>query len=386
MHRDVKPENIFLSEDHKVLKLGDFGLARATEGTRSTKTEIGSYRYMAPEVMSSGGHYSEKSDVYSFGLCLIEVVSGKPVFDDIENDKRVFYNKVSGAKPNIPVISEAKFEEVTRKIKTIIDECLKTEEFRAEMHIVLSILRTPSTIHRKEMGPYSEATKTGQTAMKAVRDGLMSSVPTDSQSGQQCSDAGSAPYPSIKKAFRDDRTTSSATEYRPDQQFSDRSDLHCSPITMQAFKDDPTSPSMDTDNRSEEQRPYGSDSPYPTVKQAFKEDPTTNSRSQERCADPLNSPYPPFVQAFRNDPTSLSSCSNRSTGQHSSGSEQPLKEVVTTESRSHERSADRSGSPYPPIGQTFRDDLSSISSGHSRSVGQPGSPYPTVEQAFKDVP
>ena len=66
------------------------------------------------------------------------------------------------------VISEAKFEEVTRKIKTIIDECLKTEEFRAEMHIVLSILRTPSTIHRKEMGPYSEATKTGQTGKLLV--------------------------------------------------------------------------------------------------------------------------------------------------------------------------------------------------------------------------
>lgn len=56
-----------LSEDHKVLKLGDFGLARATEGSRSTKTEIGSYRYMALEVMITGGHYSGKSDVYSFG-------------------------------------------------------------------------------------------------------------------------------------------------------------------------------------------------------------------------------------------------------------------------------------------------------------------------------
>ena len=58
---------IQLSEDHKVLKLGDFGLARATEGTRQTKTLIGSWRYMAPEVMSLGGHYSKKADVYSFG-------------------------------------------------------------------------------------------------------------------------------------------------------------------------------------------------------------------------------------------------------------------------------------------------------------------------------
>ena len=58
---------IQLSEDHKLLKLGDFGLARATEGTRQTKTLIGSWRYMAPEVMSLGGHYSKKADVYSFG-------------------------------------------------------------------------------------------------------------------------------------------------------------------------------------------------------------------------------------------------------------------------------------------------------------------------------
>ena len=56
-----------LSKDHKVLKLGDFGLARATIGSKSRKTETGSYRYMAPEVMISEGKYSEKSDVYSFG-------------------------------------------------------------------------------------------------------------------------------------------------------------------------------------------------------------------------------------------------------------------------------------------------------------------------------
>ena len=58
---------IQLSEDHKVLKLGDFGLARATEGTRQTKTLAGSYRYMAPEVIKTHGRYSKRADVYSFG-------------------------------------------------------------------------------------------------------------------------------------------------------------------------------------------------------------------------------------------------------------------------------------------------------------------------------
>ena len=41
--------------------------------------------------------------IYFLGLCLVEVVSGKRVFDDIENDGRAFTAKVSGAKPNIPV-------------------------------------------------------------------------------------------------------------------------------------------------------------------------------------------------------------------------------------------------------------------------------------------
>ena len=63
-----------MSEDHKLLKLGDFGLARATEGTRQTKTLIGSWRYMAPEVMSLGGHYSKKADVYSFGEFSVRVL------------------------------------------------------------------------------------------------------------------------------------------------------------------------------------------------------------------------------------------------------------------------------------------------------------------------
>ena len=50
------------------MKLGDFGLARATEGTEQTKTMMGSFRYMAPEVrMAPRGHYSKRADVYSFG-------------------------------------------------------------------------------------------------------------------------------------------------------------------------------------------------------------------------------------------------------------------------------------------------------------------------------
>ena len=50
------------------MKLGDVGVARATEGTEQTKTMMGSYRYVAPEVgMALRCHYSKRADVYSFG-------------------------------------------------------------------------------------------------------------------------------------------------------------------------------------------------------------------------------------------------------------------------------------------------------------------------------
>lgn len=53
--------------DFEVIKLSDFGLARATESTLETKTVLrGAWRYMAPEVMQHG-KYSTRADVYSYG-------------------------------------------------------------------------------------------------------------------------------------------------------------------------------------------------------------------------------------------------------------------------------------------------------------------------------
>ncbi|XP_073247828.1 uncharacterized protein [Porites lutea] len=165
-HRDIKPENIFLSEDHKLLKLGDFGLARATEGTRQTKTLIGSWRYMAPEVMIPGGHYSKKADVYSFGLCLIEVLSGKIVFADILEDKTVYDKKKAGENPVIPKINLEEFgEELAAKLRTIVEECLKPGSHRPEMKLVLSILRGEVTSNRNKVELYCVGTGTGTTAI-----------------------------------------------------------------------------------------------------------------------------------------------------------------------------------------------------------------------------
>ncbi len=67
VHRDIKPQNIFLSPQEQY-KLGDFGVAKVASRT-TAGTRVGTFRYMAPEVYT-GQPYGAAADVYSLGLVL----------------------------------------------------------------------------------------------------------------------------------------------------------------------------------------------------------------------------------------------------------------------------------------------------------------------------
>ncbi|XP_055736243.1 ribosomal protein S6 kinase-related protein-like isoform X1 [Salvelinus fontinalis] len=75
MHRDVKMENVLLS-DQGHLRLTDFGLSRRLERGSRAFTICGTIQYMAPEVLS-GGPYSHAADWWSLGVLLFSLVAGK---------------------------------------------------------------------------------------------------------------------------------------------------------------------------------------------------------------------------------------------------------------------------------------------------------------------
>lgn len=83
VHRDVKPQNIFVMPDGTI-KLGDFGIAEM-ENVESLKIKskeiIGSVHYLAPEI-SKGGSASVQSDIYAAGVTFFEMVTGKVPYSE----------------------------------------------------------------------------------------------------------------------------------------------------------------------------------------------------------------------------------------------------------------------------------------------------------------
>ena len=69
VHRDIKPDNIFIDEEGH-FKLGDFGTARVLEVTGNASTKTGTPNYMAPEVYTKLVRYDQTVDIYSLGIML----------------------------------------------------------------------------------------------------------------------------------------------------------------------------------------------------------------------------------------------------------------------------------------------------------------------------
>ena len=121
IHRDVKPENIFVSRFGD-FKLGDFGIAREQAHTMSNMSKKGTYFYMAPEIYK-GEKYDSSIDIYSLGIVLYKLMNQNRLpFLSLDKQLITYRDKetalarrMAGEKMPAPVNASAAFSHIILK-------------------------------------------------------------------------------------------------------------------------------------------------------------------------------------------------------------------------------------------------------------------------------
>ncbi|MBX3275408.1 MAG: serine/threonine protein kinase [Sandaracinaceae bacterium] len=121
-HRDVTPGNVLIGLNG-IVKIADFGLARAMDRARITRPEMvkGKTGYVAPEMLDDGLEASAQSDMFSLGVVLWEVLASRPLFraahdlDSLRNVIKCEVPSLAEIRPDLPPALVGTIERALRR-------------------------------------------------------------------------------------------------------------------------------------------------------------------------------------------------------------------------------------------------------------------------------
>jgi tetratricopeptide (TPR) repeat protein len=125
VHRDVKPENVMVGDDHVFLT--DFGIAKPLDRTRDPQLTaagalVGTPAYIAPEQLGADASTDHRVDIYSLGILAYELLVGEPPFTNLELGPLLIAHitrdpePVAGRRPDVPP-----------RLSDLVARCLRKE-------------------------------------------------------------------------------------------------------------------------------------------------------------------------------------------------------------------------------------------------------------------
>ena len=134
VHRDLKPDNIFLVSTvlGELVKILDFGIAKiredAAEHTKLTNMFLGTFHYAAPEQLEVAIDIDGRADIYSLGIILYEMLCGTDPFGLGLNTRKI--SEISWAmahtsKPPQPLRSQPGLSHLQPELEAVVLRCLQ---------------------------------------------------------------------------------------------------------------------------------------------------------------------------------------------------------------------------------------------------------------------
>ncbi|WP_438828458.1 serine/threonine-protein kinase [Streptomyces hesseae] len=207
LHRDVKPGNVLLGYDGRVV-LTDFGIAQSTGTSTLTKTGemVGSIDYIAPERVK-GAKPGPASDLWALGATLYQALEGRPPF---RRDTAV---ETAYAIAMDPLVPPRHAGPLTKLIETLL---AKDPALRPPAELVEQILREPAAeaATATHQAPHGLATPPVPPAPRPAPSGPepAAAPPAEQLTGAEAADA---PTPAPVPAPRPDATATAPTTAAP---------------------------------------------------------------------------------------------------------------------------------------------------------------------------